>query len=159
MKNKTTNFNIYFARSLTLIIILLSFFLNSGNNNLGKYAGIIVLIVSVSILFFTFQSKKTQNEIETNLNQKKINKGIYSYVRYPILLSNILFIIGITLISQNLLLVILDYFTIKLIMEHIEGNDKLLFKKEPLYYMQIRDIPKLNILKSIYLMFKKRILN
>lgn len=159
MGNTTSNYNLYLARTLTLIIILLSFILKSGNNELGKYVGILILFASLAILYLTFKSKKTRNEIKTNFNQKKLNKGIYSYVRYPIFLSNILFIIGITLISQNLLLVVLDYFNVKLIMEYIEENDKIILKKDSAVYAGIGDVPKLNILRSIYLNFKKRKLN
>jgi len=142
------------ASILTFTILILSNILPRGENSYLKIAGVCLLVCAASIWVLPFFHLKKYGNVNEGDNYYETNnvveKGIYGIVRHPQYLAYILFVIGFTLLSQNLIIIIIALISILLFYVHTIDEEKNLRDRfSEAYEAYCSRVPRFNILAGI----------
>jgi protein-S-isoprenylcysteine O-methyltransferase Ste14 len=142
------------AGVLMLSILILSNFLERGENPYLKFTGVSILLVASIIWVFPFIHLKKYGKVEEGQNYYETNQivdqGVYSIVRHPQYLAYILLALGFTFISQNWIIVFIAIVSISLFYTHtLQEEKKLRERFTDQYRHYCLKVPRFNILLGI----------
>jgi protein-S-isoprenylcysteine O-methyltransferase Ste14 len=142
------------ASILMFAILLLSTILPRGENSYLKIVGVCLLACAASIWVLPFIHLKKYGSVNEGDNyyetNKVVQKGIYGIVRHPQYLAYILLVIGFSLLSQNLIIIIIALISILLFYIHTLKEEKHLKERfGGAYHNYCEQVPRFNVFAGI----------
>ena len=108
MSNKSEIILIFIIKFFGIFIPIFAYYYNklkqyNLNNNTSKYIGIIILLFVFFMLLHINDKLGNMYSIDIKIkkNHKLITNGIYKYIRHPVYLCSLLFLIGQQMIIPN----------------------------------------------------------
>ena len=134
------------------LILLTTLFYNSANLQIMLYAGWLLLVLGVIILFASVKSRKKGYITEKGIKKEiLVDTGIYAYVRHPEYLGHILIIFSLILMAQCWINIMVGSTLIALLFFAIIEEEKRNIRKfGDAYKNYMKSVPSMNLFAGIF---------
>jgi len=134
------------------LILLTTLFYNSANLQIMLYAGWLLLVLGVIILFASVKSRKKGYITEKGIKKEiLVDTGIYAYVRHPEYLGHILIIFSLILMAQCWINIMVGSTLIALLFFAIIEEEKRNIRKfGHAYKNYMKSVPSMNLFAGIF---------
>ena len=154
MKNSSYRF-FFSAAIVTTAILLITIWQGSGENQILRKIGAVLLISTPVIWILTVVAFKKFGRVQQGKayyeSDVLVTSGIFGFLRHPQYFAYIILTIGFTQINQTLISVVLSIIAIILFYLHCIEEEKIMTEKFPIDYpLYCKQIPRFNIIVSLY---------